>query len=247
MSEEAGKSSLITVNTADIEAKEWLAKRDNTVAQAKAITKVTNDEELEIAGKIETSCKKQAKALSEIRLKLTRPLDEAKKTIMEREKELVKPLNDEQTRINKLTTAYATELARKAEEERRRREEAERAAAEAQLAAEQAAQEAAEKAAQANAAFGIASAPVPATPAPVPPAVPLPTITTTGPHTSSNRFVEKWDFTIVNANAVPRELCSPDEAKIRALLATKKAEGYKADQIKIEGVSITSSMKVYAR
>ena len=75
----------------------------------------------------------------------------------------------------------------------------------------------------------------------------MPTVTTTGPHTSSNRFVEKWDFAITDANAVPRELCSPDPAKIRALMAAKKAEGYKASQIVIAGVRITSSVQVYAK
>lgn len=138
--------------------------------------------------------------------------------------------------MNGLTTAYANMLAKKVEEERLAREAAERALAE---------EEAARAQAEANAAFGFTPA---ETPPPVPPPpMPLPAVTTTGPHTSSNRFVEKWDFTITDANAVPRELCSPDAAKIRALMAAKKAEGYKASQIVVAGLKITSSVQVYAK
>lgn len=114
MSEEKNQNAVITVNTADIEAKDWLAKRAELAERGKSITQVTTDEELEIAGKFETDCKKQIKALATIRLNMTRPLDEAKKTIMAKEKELAKPLEDEQSRVNKMTTAYANELARRA-------------------------------------------------------------------------------------------------------------------------------------
>lgn len=240
MSEEKNQNAVITVNTADIEAKDWLAKRAELAERGKSITQVTTDEELEIAGKFETDCKKQIKALATIRLNMTRPLDEAKKTIMAKEKELAKPLEDEQSRVNKMTTAYANELARRAEEERLAREAAERKAAEEAIEAERKAAEAQ----NANAAFGLDTPTAPAAPAPV---TPLPAVTTTGPHTSSNRFVEKWDFEIIDANAVPRELCSPDPAKIRAVLNAKKAEGYKAAQLQIAGIRISSSMQVYAR
>ena len=229
-------TGIITVNTSGIEAADWLAKRAELAERAQAITQVTNDEELEVAGKFETDCKKQIKALSEIRLAMTRPLDAAKKSITDKEKELVKPLQKEQERVNGMTVAYATMLARKAEEERMAREAAEREAAEAALAAEDA-QRAAE------AAFGLEPSGV-VDPIPV---TPLPAVTTTGPHTSSNRFAEKWDFVIVDPNAVPRELCSPDERKIRALMQARKADGYKADQIKIDGIRISSSVQVYAR
>ena len=228
-------TGIITIDASGIEAADWLAKRAELAERAQAITQVTNDEELEIAGKFETDCKKQIKALSEIRLAMTRPLDAAKKSITDKEKELVKPLQKEQERVNRMTVAYATMLARKAEEERMAREAAEREAAEREAA------EAERRAAEA--AFGLepsgAVDPIPVTP--------LPAVTTTGPHTSSNRFAEKWDFVIVDPNAVPRELCSPDERKIRALMQARKADGYKADQLQIAGIRISSSVQVYAR
>lgn len=67
------------------------------------------------------------------------------------------------------------------------------------------------------------------------------------PKTSANRMVERWDFAIVDANAVPRELCSPDEKKIRAFLASKKAEGYKADQLVVNGLRISATVQVQSR
>lgn len=234
-------NEIITVNPAEIEAADWLAARQALVDQAQAITSVANDEELEVAGAFETKCKKLVKKLETIRKGITGPIDEAKREIMAKEKELARPLVEAQKRVNVMTTAYANELARRAEEERLAREAAEREAAERALAEE----EAARAQAEANAAFGITDAPV-APPPPVAPA-PLPAVTTTGPHTTSNRFVEKWSFTVTDANAVPRELCSPDDAKIRALLAAKKAEGYKANQIVIAGITVTSSMQVYAK
>lgn len=233
-------NEIITVNPADIEAAEWMAQRDKLIAQAATITSVSSDEELEIAGKFETDCKKLVKKLETIRKGITSPLDEAKKTIMAKEKELAAPLVKAQKNVNEKTTAYANELARRAEAERAAREAAERELAERALAEEESARQQAE----ANAMFGLPETPV----APAPsPAVPLPAVTTTGPHTSSNRFVEKWDFAITDMNAVPRELCSPDPAKIRALLQAKKAEGYKASQIVIAGLRITSSVQVYAK
>ena len=233
-------NEVITVNPADIEAADWIAKRDNLIALEKTIKSVGSDAELEVAGKFETDCKKLVSKLERIRKEITGPLDEAKKAIMAKEKSLAKPLVEAQARVNKLTTAYANMLAQKAEEERLAREAAEREAAERALAEEDAARAQAE----ANAMFGITDAPAPA-PAPTP--APLPAVTTTGPHTSSNRFVEKWAFTITDQNAVPRELCSPDEAKIRAFMAANKAEGYKATQITVAGIRFTSSVQVYAK
>lgn len=229
-------NEVITVNPADIETADWLARRAELVERGKSITSVGSDGELETAGKFETDCKRLVKRLADIRKALTAPLDEAKKELMAKEKALAAPLVSAQTRVNALTTAYANMLAQKAENERLARETAERALAE---------EEAARAKAEADAAFGLPPAETP--PPAQPPPTPLPAVTTTGPRTTSNRFVEKWDFAVTDANAVPRELCSPDPAKIRAVLAAKKSEGYKAAQIVIAGLRITSSIQVYAK
>ena len=64
-------NEVITVNPADIEAADWLAKRAELVERGKSITSVTTNEELEVAGKFETDCKKLVKKLADIRKGIT--------------------------------------------------------------------------------------------------------------------------------------------------------------------------------
>ena len=206
----------------------WIAKRDAVMNTAAEVTSVTSDQELQFAGEVQTEISKLVKKLETERKAVTAPIDDMKRAIMAKEKELATPLKAELERIKSLTSAYATECARRIEEERRRREAEERRAAEAAVAAEEADP------------FGF-NAPAPAAPAAAP--MPMPTM----PKSAANRMVERWDFEVVDANAVPRELCSPDERKIRAVLAAKKAEGYKADQIVIAGVRISATVQVQSR
>lgn len=207
----------------------WLANRDDMLATAKTIAVVGNDADLEVAGELQTKISKALKVLETERKAVTSPLDDMKKQVMAEEKKLAKPLSDELARLKQLTSAYATECARRIEEERRRREEEERKAAEAAVAAEDADP------------FGFNAA----VPEPVPAAQPLPVPAM--PRTSSNRMVERWDFEILDANAVPRELCSPDEKKIRAFLMSRKAEGYKADELRVAGLKFTATVQVQSR
>lgn len=204
----------------------WIAERDALVTRAKSVVIVKSDTDLETAGEVQTYISKALKKLETERKAVTGPLDDAKKQIMAQEKELAKPLSDELTRLKALTSAYATECARRIEEERRRREEEERKAAEAAVAIED-----------------NPFAPIAPSPAPTAAPMPMPTM----PKTSSNRMVERWDFAVVDANAVPRELCSPDEKKIRAFLAARKAEGYKADQLSVKGLKISATVQVQSR
>lgn len=205
---------------------QWVAERDGLIAIAKSIEAVDSDETLQVAGDIQTKMTEAIKRLETERKNITSPIDDLKKKIMAEEKKLAAPLSDELTRIKNLTTAYATMCARRIEEETRRREIEEARLAEAAVAAEE------------SDPFGFNGAA-----SVVPTRVPVAEM----PKTAANRMVEKWDFRIVNEHLVPRELCSVDERKIRALLAQKKAEGYKADQLVIPGLAITSSVQVYAR
>lgn len=224
-------ANIVEVKT-EIQAVDWIAERDALVAKAKDVKNVTNADEFESAGAIQAKGQKLIKKLENTRKEVTGPLDEIKKQIMAQEKAMRKDIETEVARIQRLTSAYATEQARKAEEERRRIEEAERKAAEAQVAAEAAA-------AADPFGFNAPAAPV------VTPVIPVATVHKA--HSTSNRVVEKWDFTVVDANAVPREFLSVDETKIRAFLQAKKAEGYKADQVVINGLKISATMQVYSR
>ena len=231
MPEANNNTDLVQVKT-NIEAEGWISSRDQLVENSKAVTQVTNESEFETAGALQAQGSKLIKKLENSRKEVTGPLDELKKKIMAKEKELRKDIETEVNRLKTLTSAYATEQARKAEEERRKIEEAERKAAEAQVAAE---------AAAAADPFGFNA---PAAPAATPY---IPPVTVQKAHSASNRVVEKWDFSVLDANAVPREFLSVDETKIRTFLAAKKAEGYKADQIAIPGIKISATMQVYSR
>lgn len=220
-------SNIIALNERDF-AIEWNEKKNYYLEAAKNIVTVVTDEDLSSAGEVQTAISKLIKKLNTERMAVTSPLEDLKKQFIAEEKRLVKPLQDELDRIKKLTSAYATECARRIEEERRQAELAERRAAEAALAAEE------------EDPFGF-NAPAPT------PAIPVPPPVSHMPTTAHNRMVEKWEFEVVDANAVPAELCSPDEKKIRAFLAARKAEGYKADQVLVNGLKIISTVQVQSR
>lgn len=225
---------IVEVKTS-IQAADWTNSRDRLIERAREVRQVTNAAEFELAGAIQSEGAKLIRKLENARKEVTAPIDDLKKQIMAKEKELRADIEAEVSRIKSLNSAYATEQARKAEEERRRIEEAERRAAEAQVAAE--------AAAQADP-FGF-NAPSKTTSLAPTPLIPTPTVKTA--HSSSNRVVEKWDFFICDVNLVPRQFLVADESRIRAFLAAKKAEGYRADEIAIPGIRISASMQVYSR
>ena len=222
---------IVEVKTS-IQADNWTNARDLLIERAHEVCAVTNEHEFEIAGAIQAEGTKLIKKLENARKEVTGPIDDIKKQIIAKEKELRAGIESEVNRIKALTSAYATEQARKAEEERRMIEAAERKAAEMAVAAETA---------KAEDPFGF-NAPAAPTATPL-----IPTATVKAAHSSSNRVVEKWDFSVYDANAVPRDFLSVDEAKVRAFLAAKKAEGYRHDQIVIPGVKISATMQVYSR
>lgn len=239
--------SLVQLNTS-LEAVQWQQKRADVLERGKLIESVADNDQLDTVTRIAKEAKTLVKTLANKRLELTRPLDAAKKSLMDFEKSETKSLNALIEKLDGMAAAYAREQARKAEEERLRIEAAERARAEAELAARQKAEEEAAKAAAANSAFGLEGAPVaPVAPTPPPPPVLTPVPTVQKAHSSSASFTEVWKYEVIDPNAVPRELCSPDDAKIRACLAARKAEGYKTDQVLITGLRIYADMQVRAR
>lgn len=208
----------ITEVKTSIDVAEWKAKRDTLLAEAKTVVQVTDNTELEKAGAVEAGLKKLISKLSARRKEVTSPIDELKKSIMAEEKRLAKPLEDEVARVNKMTSAYANEIARRIREEDKAREAAEREAAEREAAGLEPSD---------------AIAPSP--------------ISTPHLHTSSNRFVETWEFEITSPRIVPHELCSPDEKKIRAFMNERKAEGYKVEDLVVDGIKFSSTIKVQSK
>ena len=229
---------------AAVEAIEWTAKRDAALATAAQITSVSDALSLNAATACEKEMKSLRRKLETERKRVTEPLDAAKKELMRQEKELRKSLDFEIDRLDKLNADYAYRMAQEAEAERRRIEAEERARAEAALAAQE---EAELKAQEANAAFGLDAAEPQVSAAPVLPPAPTVIPTAQMAKAASAAFTEKWRFEVTDANAVPRELCSPDPAKVNAFLAAKKAEGYRPDQLTVAGLRIFATMQVRSR
>lgn len=230
------------------EQAEWIANRQTALEQASTVTRVETEEDLNRAGEIQTRIGKLVKELETKRMEITRPLDDVKKQIMSAEKEMVKSLSTEHDRLKQLNNAYATKKMLEAEAERKRVDELNRKAQAEQAEAQRKAQEEADaKAAKAAEIFGTgavtACAPVaPAVPPP-PQFVPL----TTAPRSSSNRITYEWKFEVVDANAVPRELLTVDEKKIRAQLDYYKSMGADIDTLQVAGLRLYKEASVGSR
>jgi hypothetical protein len=238
---------------------EWIAKRDQLIIQAAAVPCVTNAEELERAGKLQTAISKAIKELESARMELTRQLDNRKKEIMAQERDMVGALESELARIKSMNSDYATAQAAKVEEARRKAELEARIAAEAEFKRQQeeeAARLAAEEKAfadqqKASALFGSAVTVKPVEPAPVPvappPPPPKPVFIPPAPKTSANKFTEVWKFEVVDPNAVPREFCTVDESVIRKWLAFQKSLGQDIATLKVNGLRLYKEMQVGSR
>lgn len=226
-------SNIITLN-GNLEVEDWVANRDEVLAEGNTIQVISNDADLDRLSKIVARAKKLVKKLSEKRKEVTAPADEFKKQVMAVEKNETELLNKLIAHGVKLMGAYALAKARKAEEERRAIEAQQAAIAEAEVERQRRAEAAAS-------AFGVSNT-VAAPSAPMPQLEP-----TTRAKASNASFRETWTYEILNPTLVPRELCSPDPEKIKALLKSKKAEGYKTDEIVVQGLRISTTIQVRSR
>lgn len=227
-------SDIITLN-GNLEVEDWVANRDEVLAEGNTIQVISNDDDLDRLSSIVARAKKLVKKLSEKRKEITSPADEFKKKVMAVEKKETELLNKLIAHGDKLMGAYALAKARQAEEERRAIEAQQAALAEAEVERQRRAEAAAS-------AFGVNNT-VAAPSAPIPQLEPV----TTRAKASNASFTETWTYEIINPNLVPRELCSPDPEKIKALLKSKKAEGYKTDEIVVQGLRISTTMQVRSR
>lgn len=232
------------------EQAEWVANRQTALEQASTVTRVETEEDLNRAGEIQSRIGKLVKELETKRMEITRPLDDVKKQIMSAEKEMVKSLSAEHDRIKQLNNAYATKKMLEAEAERKRVDELNRKAQAEQAESQRKAQEEADaKAAKAAEIFGAGAVTSCAPVAPVvqPPAMPQFVPLTTAPRSSSNRITYEWKFEVVDANAVPRELLTVDEKKIRAQLAYYKSMGADIDTLQVAGLRLYKEASVGSR
>ena len=222
-------TSLIKFNPAELIKEEWIAKKESALAEATQITKVTSDADLEISGAIQTSISKLIKKLAAERLNCTRPLDALKKEITALEKKEIAELNAEFNRLKGLNSDYATELYRQLEDARRIAEEKARAEVQAQIAEQQ------EQERLAREIFGeqteVIAAPIRE--------VVLPKVEKS--KTADNKFVEVFDFEIINSSLIPRAFLCPDLAMIRKHVQMNKNENI------IPGVTVISRIDVRSK
>ena len=228
-------SNIITLN-GNLEVEDWVANREEVLAEGNAIQVISNDADLDRLSQIVARAKKLVKKLSEKRKEVTAPADEFKKKVLAVERNETELLNKLIAHGDKLMGAYALAKARKAEEERRAIEAQQAAIAEAEVERQRRAEAAAS-------AFGVSNTVA------APSYIPMPQLepTTTRAKASNASFREAWTYEIINPNLVPRELCSPDPEKIKALLKSKKAEGYKTDEIVVQGLRISTTIQVRSR
>lgn len=190
------------------------------------------------------SIKAKAKQLDDLRMSMTRPLDEAKKRIMDLFRGPQLKLAAAEETIKKAIGVYQTEERRKAEELRKAaeevaRKERERLAEEARQAAEAAKAAAAagdeEAAAQASMQAAVLAAEAEVVEHLAPAVVEAP-VKLAGVSTRTD-----WDFEITDEAAIPREFLVVDDKKIRAYVKAMKSDA------KIPGVRVFTKETIAAR
>ena len=207
-------------------SKEWIERRDSSLAMAATFDTIESGSQAEAAMQIVAEMGKLGKALKEARLKVTRRYDEAKRKVMNHEKELALTIDAERDRLKAIATKYITEQKRIQAEERRRQEE---------RAAQQAMDEAAMQ--DAAAAFGFDVEAMSARTA-----VDIPAKAEA--KVAGARVVTRYDWEVMNPAEVPHELCSVDPRKVRAHIDYCRKMGR---HIAIPGIMITARESVESR
>lgn len=188
--------------------------------------------------------KAKQKKLEDLRLSMTRPLDEAKKRIMDLFRKPQELLAQAETTIKGAIGTYQAEERKKAEALRRAAEEAarierERLAEEARQAAE-----AAKAAAAAGDEEAAAAAQVQATVLAAEAEVVehlAPAVVEAPAKLAGVSTRQDWDFEITDEAAIPREFLVVDEVKIRKYVKAMKADA------KIPGVRVFAKDVIAAR
>jgi len=174
----------------------WIGEREEIVGQALKIV-VTDPPSADAAGLMVQRLTGARKRIEEARLVYTRPLDAAKKTVMDRVAEFLRPIVDAEHVLAAQLDSYRERQRQKAAAEKRERMRLEQEAATAAAAARKTGNE--------EAARTVARNIMAAAPAPAPAVVPI----------AGQRSGRKPVFRIDDPDAIERAYCSPDEAKIR--------------------------------
>ena len=217
------KGKIVQLDPTTIQRTDWISTRNSLVAELAKFKKVASDTDLEQAGSLQTKAAKHLKMLEEIRTEAKAPALAFGREIDSQAKVMRKTLEAEVARIKTLNSAYATELARKAEEERKRIQEEE-----AQKALER-------ESAEAETFGGL----VIERPEEAPRSLP-----DVKPKTDNNMFVEVWEHQIIDEKLIPDQFKVVDEKKIRAHVQYCKKMGMEPE---IAGVRVIKRMDVRSK
>ena len=125
-------------------APDWIAARDQIVAEASGLVSVKDDSAFKLAGDMLRKITKTSNAMEAFRKQYAEPYAEAVKIIKGAADTAREPLEKAKARVQMMLNRYAEEQQRRAEEERKRIEEEQRRQIEAQLAAQEKARQEAE-------------------------------------------------------------------------------------------------------
>lgn len=210
----------------DPEVKQLTAQTDTLLAVGSNYV-VRDADEYRVAGDELQRVKGAQRRLDELRKSMTRPLDAAKKAIMDFFRGPEDKLARAENGIKRAMIGFQQEQERKRAEEQRRADEAARKERE-RLAAQARAAEASgkvEKAAQLEQRAAGVVAPV---------------ISRNPPKVTGVQTREIWRFEVTDPDLVPREYMSVDESKIRRVVGALKGDA------KIAGVRVWSEKAIAA-
>lgn len=226
-------SELVTIDPAELQTAEWLAKRDKLLADAECLLSCTSDADVATLTQVQGELGRHAKVLHNDRMKLTRQIDGLKKQLIAREKELIANLVAEKDRLQGMASSFVTKQRQAAEKARREAEER------AREAAIEAAEKADERAQLAADIFGggfdpqlAATTAAPAVPAFEPAKI------------AGTRTVTRWHFELVDPAKVPAALLILNTKAINAQIRALVAQGQTPE---ISGLRIWSTQQVQSR
>ena len=204
-----------------------LTAQTDTLLEVASHYHVANADDYQVAGVELQRVKGAQKRLDDLRKSMTRPLDVAKKAIMDFFRTPEEKLARAEAGIKRAMIGYQSEQDRKRREEQARvdeaaRKERERLAAQAQKAAASGKIERAEQFEQRAA------------------AVVAPVISREPPKVVGVQTREVWKFEVMNPEVVPSQFMSVDEGKIRKVVGALKGDA------RIEGVRIWSEKAIAA-
>jgi len=208
------------------DAKKSVASVEAKAQELEAIT-IQDQGGYDHAGSLLVEISKQKKKISDLRLSITRPMNEAIRNTNNFFKKAESACDTAKSVVQRKMIAFKNEQERirkqkEAELQEKQRKEAERLEKRAEKAEEKGQVEKAEALREQSAQTSMMQ----------------PTIQDQAQRPEGTKVVKRWKFEITDPNQVPRNLCIPDEKSIRALVNAQK------ENCRIAGVRVWSEENI---